>query len=146
MVTAGTAALVPAVSGAFRKALASLTAFLQARSPQLTGSPPPLPESSLTAPGAAPRQLHSCPFGDAVCFSCFKFYHFLQENICLPITLIMPLGLRGRPWRRISSGFCLLYWENKQACLTYLCFPSRWTPRSKHRVDVRPCPLDLQSI
>lgn len=71
---------------------------------------------------------------------------FPQENICLPITLIMPLGSRGRPWRRISSGFCLLYWENKQACLTYLCFPSRWTPRSKHRVDLPPAPLALQSI
>lgn len=112
--------------------------------------PPSLPESFLTAPGTAPCQLHSCPFGDAVCFPCLKFYHFLQENICLPITLIMPPGAggggRGRLWGEISSGFCLLCWENKQACLTYLCFPSRWTPRSKHGIDLSPAPWTFRAF
>lgn len=47
---------------------------------------PLLLEPSLTAPGAAPHHLHSCPFEDAVWFPCLHFYHFLQENIYLPIT------------------------------------------------------------
>ena len=133
---------MPGVLVAFRKDLSPLILFLQARSPQATRppTPPPVPEPSLTAPGATPHQLHSCPFEDAVCFSCLQFYHFLQENICLPITLIMPPGSSGEPCRRISPVFCLLYWENKQACLTYLHFPSRWTPRSKHRVALPSAP------
>lgn len=59
--------------------------------------------------------------------------------------LSLPQGLSFSPEKYLSSHYfnrtsraqqrglggelvrflCLLYWENKQACLIYLCFPSR---------------------
>lgn len=47
----------------------------------------------------------SCPLQGAVCLPYLRFCRFLQDNICLPITLIMPLGSSREALEGLAAGF-----------------------------------------
>ena len=135
-----TASTAPDVLGAWRKAPTSLSPSLQARSSEATGFPLPFQNlSNCSWDSSTPSP--QLPFWRCCLLFLLQVLSFSpRKYLSSHYFNHASRALVGRPWRGISSGFCLLCQENKQACLTYLCFPSRWTPRSKHGVDLPSAP------